>query len=246
MLDRLIEFVLPSIIGIMVHRKESLTQKERRAQEAFMASLNVVPHKTKQPVVVAVIGLVGSGKTSVARVLAEEISATVIEGDAIRICLRKERERYEGARKIAENAVNEIIKKGGNVVLDSDHIDAKKRASLREKAKKAGAKLLFIRTFADYDIMAGRVISANYRNRPEDFFGGASTKWTGSEQSRGSVIKLREMWRRTPHHYRWEDKGGGRWVSKKLPFGIFAEIDTTNPESWKRETQKVAKRILAL
>jgi hypothetical protein len=135
----------------------------------------------------------------------------ILEGDAIRVQLRKADERYEGSLKITEHAITEILRQGGNVIIDSDHVDAKKRASLRAKVRKHGL-LLFVRTHADYDIMTGRAITANYRNRPEDFFGGASTIWNGNEQSRGSVVKLREMWRRTPHHYRWENKGGGRWI----------------------------------
>lgn len=243
MLRRLTEVLLPSIIGIMVHKIESLTPKEKRAQQAFWETLKVAPRRTKKPLVVAFVGLVGSGKSSVAKELAKFISATVIDGDQIRVHLRKEGEKFEGARKIAENVMVEVIKNGGNAIMDSDHIDAKKRASLREKVRKAGAKLIFIRAYADYDVMAGRTISAKYENRSDDFFGGASTKWNGDEQSRGAVVKLRELWRRTPNHYRWDSRGGGKWVPKKLPFEIFAEIDTAT-EQWKEEIQKVAKQIL--
>ena len=225
-------------------KKEILTQKEKRAQASFMRSLKVSKRKTKKPVIVAIIGLVGSEKSSIAKELEKLIGATIIEGDAIRVCLRKVGERYENAQKIGENAVGEVIKKSGNVVLDSDFSSAGKRKGIRQIAEKRGAKLIFVRTYADYDVMAGRAISASYRNKPDDFFGGASTKWQGNEQSRGAVVKLREMWRRTPRHYRWENKGGGRWVLKKLPFPIFAAIDTTEPKKWKAEITKTARRIL--
>lgn len=246
MLNGLKERILPTIIGYMVHKRESLTQKEQRAQEAYLATLRVLPRKTKQPVVIAMVGLVGSGKSSVAKKLAEFLPATVIEGDAVRVYLRKEGERYEGMRKIAENAMAEVIQKGANVILDSDHVDAKKRASLRAKAKKAGAELVFVRTYADYDVMAGRTITADYHNQQEDFFGGASSKWQGSEQSKGAVAKLREMWRRTSQHYRSSKKGGGTWILKKLPVALFAQVDTTNSHGWQKEVERVAKRILAL
>ena len=243
MFGRLTEFVLPRIIGVMVHKRKNLTKKERAAQEMFMANLGIKRRKTKKPVVVAIIGLVGSGKSSVAKELAKHIGGTVIEGDAIRIELRKQSERYERARAIAENAAIEVIKQGGNVVLDSDFVDEKKRVSLREKARKAGVRLVFVRTHCDLDVMVGRVLTATYRNRVDDFFGGASSKWQGSEQSKGAAVKVREMWRRTPHHYRWVNQGGGRWVLKKFPFAIFAEIDTTT-DSWKREVEKCAKKLL--
>jgi len=242
-MKRLIEMVLPVMIGIMIHKRESLTSKERQAQDTFISALKVASHKTEKPTMIAMVGLVGSGKSSVAKELARILLATIIEGDDIRVQLCKQNERYEGTRKIAENAVLKIIEQGGNVILDSDHIDPKKRASLREKIKQTGAKLIFIRTHTDYDVMAGRAIGAEYRPSEDDFFGGAGlkSKWQGNNP--GAVVKLREMWRRTPNHYRWENKVGGRWVLKKLPFSIFATVDTTDENKWKAEIQKVAKRI---
>lgn len=240
---RLLEFILPSIIGIMVHKRETLTPKERRAQDAFLDKLQIKKRKTKKALVVATVGLVGSGKSSVARELAKLIGATVIEGDAIRVELRKQKERYEGARKIAENATLEVIKQGGNVIFDSDHIDQKKRASIREKIKGSGARLIFVRTHCDLDVVVGRILTASYRNYQEDFFGGASSKWQGSAQSKGVAVKIREMWRRTPHHYRWENKVGGKWILKKLPFAIFAEIDTTGSQDWKKKVERLFKKL---
>jgi len=243
-MKRLTEMVLPFIVGIMVHKKESLTTKERRAQDEFVKTLKVAPRKTKKAIVIAIVGLVGSGRTSVAKELAKLLPATIIEGDDIRVQLRKQNERYEGARKIAENATFEAIKQDGNVILDSDHIDQKKRASLREKVKQTGARMIFSRTTADYDVMAGRAIVAEYRPSKDDFFGGAGlkSKWQGNNP--GAVVKLREMWRRTPNHYRWENKVGGRWVLKKLPFKVFATVDTADEKKWKAQIQKVAKSIL--
>jgi predicted kinase len=227
---------------IMMHKRENLTKKERAAQEAFMAKLSVKKRKTKKPIVVAIIGLVGSGRSSVAKELARHIGGTIIDYDAIRIELRKQKEGYERAHVIAENVAIEVIKQGGNLVLDSDFVDKNKRASLREKMRKVSVRPVFVRTYCDFDVMAGRVLTANYRNRVDDFFGGASSKWKGSEQSKGAAVKIREMWRRTPYHYCWVNQGGGKWVLKKFPFAIFAEIDTTT-DSWKREVEKVAKKL---
>jgi len=244
MFARLIEFVLPSIIGLMVHKFETLTKKEHSAQDAFVSKLNIAKRKTEKPVIVAFIGLIGSGKSSVAKELASQIGATVIEGDDIRIELRKQDERYERARAIAENVAIEVVKQGGNVILDSDFIDRNKRASLREKARNAGIRLVFVCTYCDIDVTAGRIISAQYRNEIDDFFGGASSKWTGDEQSKGAVVKLREMTRRLPLHYRWENKGGGQWTIKNPPCTVLVDIDTTDPVQWKREAKELAEKLL--
>src|SRR3989344_3580640 len=118
-----------------------------------------------KPIVVAMIGLVGSGKSSVARELAKRIDATIISGDNIRVKLRKNGERYKKSRTSAENETIKIVKHGGNVILDSDFVDDKKRASIREKTHKDGARLVFIRIHCDLDVMVGRIITATYHNR---------------------------------------------------------------------------------
>ncbi|MBU2578296.1 dephospho-CoA kinase [Patescibacteria group bacterium] len=240
------EILLPYIIKAMVHEKEKLTWKEESAKKNFLDSImrffTIQPGKvrcrTKKPIIVGMIGLIGSGKSSVAQELASHIGATVIEGDVIRILLRKEKEKYDNTRKIAEDVGLEIIKASGNVIFDSDHIDSKKRASLRSKAKEAKTQLIFVRTYAEIDNMIGR----NMKESPNEFFSGASTPWQGSAQERGTVVKLREMIRRIPHHYRWTNKTGGRLILKKLPFMVFAEIDTTL--KWKNDVKKIAEKIL--
>jgi predicted kinase len=238
MFGRLIEAVLPRIIGVMVHKKEKLTARELVAQKNFLAKLKIQKRKTKNPVIVAIIGLVGSGKSSVARELAGHIGATVVNGDDVRIELRKQNERYDRAHLLAEN-----IARGGNVILDSDFIDPKKRASLREKARMAKVGLVFVCTYAEPDVMFGRIISAEYKNVDEDFFGGASCKWKGNEQSKGAVVKMRELWRRTPHHYRWENKGGGQWIIKNPPCKVLADVDTTDEVEWKKEVGKLTEKL---
>lgn len=246
MFNKLTEVVLSFIPRVIVHKKETLSPKAQRAQDAYLSKLDVSQQKTKKPVVVGFLGLVGSGKSSVAQELAKHIGGTLVEGDAIRVRLRKENERYKYVRQIAENIALEILKRGGNVVFDSDQTDEKKRASVREKVRKAGARLVFIRTYADPHVMFGRMLSAEYRRHPDDFFGGAKTKWEGgTEQQRGVVIKFGEAWRRTPHHYRWVNEGGGKWVLKKLPFALLADIDTTNPSQWKNEVKRAAQKLLA-
>lgn len=246
MLNKLTEAILPSIMGLMVHRKEVLSPKAQKAQSAYLAKLEASKRKTRKPIVVGFLGLVGSGKSSVAQELARHIGGTIVEGDAIRVCLRKEGEAYKYVRQIAENVALEILKQGGNVVFDSDQADEKKRASVREKIRKAGARLVFIRTYAEPHVMFGRMLSAEYRHSPDDFFGGAKTKWEdGTNQQRGAVIKFGEAWRRTPHHYRWVNEGGGKWVLKKLSFTLLADINTTDENHWKVEVKRAAQKLIA-
>ena len=178
MFGRLIRFVPPGIIGIMVAKKRTLVAEERNAQEAFLTSLlghRIRQHKTENPIVVALVGLVGSGKSETAQALAERIGATVIENDQIRIELRRQKATsYNRAWAIAENIAVEIVGRGGNVILDSDFVDERKRASLREKTRKAGVRLVFVRTVCDFDVMSQRI----REDDPGDFFNSAGSKST--------------------------------------------------------------------
>ncbi len=220
-----------------------LTKKEHATQGVLINELSVTKRKTKKPVIVALIGLAGAGKSSVAKEFAMRMGATRIEGDRIRVELRKRGERFEKTRAIAENITVEIIKLGGNVVLDSDFVDEKKRTGIRECARKAGARLVFVRVYCNPDVMIGRTLATQYRNGDNDFFSGASSEWTGSKQSRGAIVKIREMWRRTPLHYWWGSRDGGVWILRKFSYAIFAEIDTTVTALWKRDVEKYAKQI---
>lgn len=60
MVSRLTEFFLPYMIKLrFMIKKEKLTQKERKAQESFLASISVKKRKTKKPVIVAMVGQIG-------------------------------------------------------------------------------------------------------------------------------------------------------------------------------------------
>lgn len=240
----LLEVTPPRIIVFVAHKLEKLTKKEEAAQDAFASGFDVRQRKTEKPVLIALIGLVGSGKSVVAKKLAGRIGGTIVEGDAIRVELRRQEERYEHARLIAENVAFKLLKNGRNVILDSDFVDKHKRASILEKAQKAGVRLIFIRTYCDLEVAEGRIITASYENAVDDFFGGADSAWEGDPQVKGAVVKLREMRRRMPHHYDWVNEGGGQWIPKKFPFDLFADIDTTDPDFWEKDVEACADQLL--
>ena len=225
------------------HKMEKLTEKEIKAQQVYSDKIYIAPRKTRKPVIIGIVGLVGSGKSMLAKEMALFVGATIISGDDIRILLRKEKEKYGNARLIAENVTIEIINKGGNVIMDSDFIDQKKRVSLKEKAKKMGAKVIFIRTYSHIDVMIGRIFEADYKNTPDDFFGSASSVWQG--KNKGAVVKEREMICRMLSHYKAVNVGDGRYKFelKKLPSKVFAKLHPTRENKWKQEVKMVAGQI---
>jgi len=145
---RLIEFVLPYVIS-MVHKREILNSRECVGRGRFIAHLVIRERKTKKPVVVALIGSTDSGKRLVVEGLAKQIGATIIWENAIRAELQKQGVHNKGVHAIAEDAAIEIVEKGGTVILNFNAIEMRDRAILRAKARKAGVRLVFVRTYCE-------------------------------------------------------------------------------------------------
>jgi len=225
----------------MLNKLKKLNSKELQAQKVFMAGLRPVRKKTEKPLVVAMVGLLGSGSSVVSKKLAKLIGAVVIEGEEILSCLRKYGAGFENRRLIAQEAALEMLEQGNNIVLDSDHIDIEKRNLLNKIFQNSKARLIYVKTYADRDIIIGRILNGAYPKG--SFFAEAGKTSLWQKQNRPAVIKMREMWRRTPHHYDWENKVGGKWIFKKLPFRIFAEIDTSDSK-WEVKVKKAARKIL--
>jgi predicted kinase len=199
----------------------------KQVADNFIAGLKINKRKTKKPVVVATVGLIGSGRDLLANDLSKLTGATVVAADEIRVALRKKKQDYGQIRSISQRAAVSVLRKGGNIILESDFVDSQKRKALEEKVKKFQGRVLYVRTTADRDVMIERLIKTKY-NPNRDLF-------------KNTTIAIREMWRRTPHHYRWESKQGGQFVLRKLRIPFFAEIETDG--NWKKNIRKIAQRI---
>lgn len=240
--NRLSEFLLPLIMRITLrytrHSRHKMSEKEMDVYYEYLSELidsfGGDWKSSNKPFIVALIGLVGSGKTFTATIMAREMNAVHINYDRIRIHLRKVGERYEGARKVAESLTDHFTDQGISVVLDSDHGDQLKRAIIRSLSKELNAPLYFVRTHSNFDVAIGRIIDADYQNSFEDFFGGATSQYAGDDRTKGAIIKTRELWRRTPHHYQWRNEGGGKWVLKQFPFELAGFIDTSRSD-WREK-----------
>ncbi len=241
MLRSLKERVLPMFMSALLHPIERLSPQERHAFDECLKDVPVAPGDHGTPTVIAMIGLVGSGKSTVAKALAKELGAIVIEADAIRVKLRKHGARFDHARLIAELLAMELVEQQQNVILDSDFIDDDKRASLRARFANNAARLQFVRVVCEFDIAMGRIVAIDPESRANEFFRGARSLWNAP--NRGSVVRLREMMRRLPNHYAWYSAGGGRWSPRELPFRVDETINTSDEDVAAEAIRAYAKRL---
>jgi predicted kinase len=106
----------------------------------------------RRPTVIAVTGLTGSGKTSIARAIGGELGLRVVSSDAVRKSLFQITERHEyGAGPFSADAnrltyqtmverSRELLFQDGGVVLDATFMRQADRARAREMALKSGAQ----------------------------------------------------------------------------------------------------------
>ncbi len=212
-----LSYLMPAL-----HMSETLTEAECAAQGAMRLRL-VRGSATCPPLIVCMVGLVASGKSFVARCIAEAMEATIIEADMIRVELSKQGAGYDKVRMIAEDLAIEFLSCGsGCVVLDSDFIDSAKRASILAKARALRAKVVFIRTHCRLEVALTRVLSADYSDN--EFYISAARKLSGKgKQVSSAEVKASEMRRRLLIHYKLA--ATGEWQLR--PVKVDFSVDTT-------------------
>ncbi|MEK7176933.1 MAG: ATP-binding protein [Patescibacteria group bacterium] len=211
-------------ISLVLREAKPLSESEVSVMLAFMKeSLDIKESKTKRLFVIAMIGLAGSGKSSVAQALSEEIGATIVSYDKIRWELRKQNVGDKALGAIARGVTRWLTQQGSNVILDADFIEAEARRDLRDKIRQKDASVVFVRTYADLDVIITRL-----KQKPD--------------------AKISEMANMLFKHYRVVGtKGRKRLVPRELSriLLLTSDIDTTKSEDWQRKVKVFAQELLS-
>ena len=205
------------------------TFKEIKSE--FIESAKAKGVKTLNPVIVAWVGAVFSGKSTLARDLGRSLGWKVILNDKIRVELREKGKGFnpENVKEIVFAMVVKILKNGGNVILDSDFADKNKRKILEKYARKFRAKVIYLRAFCGRDVAIERLLKIRFNPKTNLF--------------KNSIIAVREYLRRYPWHYNWSKKDGGSYALKKFGIKFLAEIDTTKSAVWKKKLKIASKKL---
>ncbi|HEY4507583.1 MAG TPA: AAA family ATPase [Candidatus Paceibacterota bacterium] len=220
-------------------KRHELNDREIAVRNQLLAALRPPVRATRVPAAVALVGLTGSGKSVVSRLLAAEIGAVVVSTDDIRVILREHGLGFDAAHGIAEHLTIACLCAGGNVVIDADFADATKRATLAEVLFATEARLVYVRTVCDPHTMFGR----GTRAEAEPRYAGAHSTWDGSLQEKSAAVKLCDLWRRTPWHYDHDPEiTGGYWHLKRFGFADYT-VDTTEEALWQKAVRRIAKKL---
>lgn len=97
-----------------------MTDAELNVATEYEKSLSVPSVKPKHQFVLCPIGLVGSGKTTVVKPLAEKLSLIRISGDEIRHIMKDTVGNYDAAFEIGAMLIKKYLAQGYSIAIDSD------------------------------------------------------------------------------------------------------------------------------
>ncbi len=113
------------------------------------------------PVLLVLTGLPGTGKTHIANELARRTNAVVLESDAVRTLLFRERRytRPENRRVFAalHAATDVLLAQGSTVIVDATNVAERERAPLYEIAERRSVRLILVHVTAQEQIARERL-----------------------------------------------------------------------------------------
>ena len=168
------------------------TQLERDVVR-ILCSLEPSTVKAARPALLVLVGLPAAGKTHIATELQRRTGAAVLESDAIRSLLFRQRRytRWESQRLFGaiHAAIDALLSDGVSVILDATNVAEAERRPLYAMAEQRNAKLILARVTAPSGVARERLA----RRADEETHSEADVRVYESMLSRSEEI-------RRPHH----------------------------------------------
>src|SRR3989344_9248570 len=123
-----------------------MSKFSEQIKSEMVRGARVKKRRTKTPVILAFVGITGSGKSTIAKALGKILGWKIIEKDAIRVKLREEGFGFtpEKTDKIYYALINNAVSSGRSVILSSNFAEKNKRKKLEKFARKNGARILYL------------------------------------------------------------------------------------------------------
>lgn len=127
---------------------------------------------TDHPVLIMITGLPGSGKSFLAREVAERMPAVIVDSDFVRKILFPH-PTYAGpesvwVHRIAHVVVDRLLRTGHSVIYDATNLSEWHRSKVYYLADRAGAKLVIIQTVAPEPVIRERLEKRQKKRSPLD------------------------------------------------------------------------------
>ena len=158
--------------------------------ERLTESLGQLPEPVAEPVLVAVSGLPGTGKSYFCGQLAERLPFTILESDALRKTLfsSPSYSSEESSRlfRVVHLLIERLLKKGISLILDATNLSERNREYLYSIADRLDVKLVLVRVEAPPQVVRGRLES-----RLEDSGNKSDADWAVYQRMKFLAQKIR-------------------------------------------------------
>lgn len=128
-------------------------EQERLQQltQDFLSRLKLPAGKANKPFIIAIIGLIGSGRSTVAKMFAEKLGGAVLVKSNSARCLLKESDLPWGdnVRQVLKGVVVDLLGRGYGVVFDGNAADEEGRKNISGIAGQTGASIHYVRINID-------------------------------------------------------------------------------------------------
>jgi len=133
-------------------------EKLQELSQDFLSRLALPEAKADKPFIIATIGLVGSGRTTVAQKIVERLKgAVLVSSNSARYLLKQANLPWgENVRQILKAVTLELMNKGYGVVFDGNAADEEDRKNIQDIAEQTGASVSYIRINIDPEIAKER------------------------------------------------------------------------------------------
>jgi predicted kinase len=124
------------------------------------------------PVLIVISGLPGTGKSHLARRLAERLPSVIVQSDFVRKIILP-RPTYASAEnlyvhRVAHAIIEQLLRAGYRVISDATNLAEWHREKLYRVAERTGAKLVVVRTVAPEEIVRARLAVRVMQREPTE------------------------------------------------------------------------------
>ncbi|MEO8457803.1 MAG: ATP-binding protein [Chloroflexota bacterium] len=144
-----------------------------RDADLLEASLGKLPTPSKPPAVVVMVGLPGSGKSHLARLIATRVGAVQLDSDALRKALYKEPRHTEQEHRRLFPALHvlmeRLLERGLTVIVDATNLKEANRKPYYRIAAKYGAPVFLVRTWAPSAVIRQRLADRESERPAHDY-----------------------------------------------------------------------------
>jgi len=126
-------------------------EKFQQLVQDFLSRLELPAEQTAKPLIIATIGLIGSGRSTVTKMVAAKLKgAVLIKSDSARYLLKEAGLPWgDNVKQILKGVAVELLGKGYGVVFDGNAADEEDRKNISEIAEQTEASVYYVRINID-------------------------------------------------------------------------------------------------